>query len=79
MFRGGREYVWRCTFKSTLGIINNKLNAKSVNTKYLRFRFCFLSISFLVCAGGFFNLHRPVLLSPFDNAILFERRKVSDK
>ena len=65
MFRGGREYVWRCTFKSTLGIINNKLNAKSMNTKYLRFRFCLLSISFLVCAGGFFNLHRPVFFVAF--------------
>lgn len=60
MFRGGREYVWRCTFKSTLVVINNKLNAKSMNAKYLRFRFCLLSISFLVCAGGFFHLHRPV-------------------
>lgn len=51
--------------KSTLGIINNKLNAKSMNTKYLRFRFCLLSISFLVCAGGFFNLHRPVFFVAF--------------
>ena len=55
MFRGGRD-----TFKSTLVIIGNKLNTKSMNTKYLRSRFCLLSISFLVCAGGFFHLHRPV-------------------
>ena len=76
MFRGGRD-----TFKSTLVIISNKLNTKSMNTKYLRSQFCLLSISFLVCAGGFFHLHRPVFffLSPFDNAILFERRKISDK
>ena len=48
-----------------------------MNTKYLRSRFCLLSISFLVCAGGFFHQHRPVcFLSPFDNAILFERRKI---
>ena len=72
VFRGGREYVWRCIFMSTLVIINNKFNSKSKNTKYLRSRFCLLSISFLVCAGGFFHLHWPFFLSPFDNAILFE-------